>query len=133
MLLQLSKSRSHGKEPLVDYSSSHVVTSNQCLAILTRKAMDKEILDKFKKFKAKEKEEKIWKQVQDTFTQVKQIVQRNIEKEDRTKFNQPWSITIIKVVGEWLHNYFKASSQMHPLGFRRSNLVFTFEQQKIDR
>jgi len=52
--------------------------------------VDKEILEKIKKFKAKEKEEKTWKQVQDTFTQVKEIVQRNIEKEDRTKFNQPW-------------------------------------------
>ncbi len=54
--------------------------------------MDKEVLDKIKKFKAKEKEEKTWKQVQDTFTQVKEIVQRNIEKEDKTKFNQPWSL-----------------------------------------
>jgi hypothetical protein len=67
-LLQLLTSRSHGKEPLVNYSSSHVVTSNQYLAILTQKEVDKEILNKIKKFKTKEKEEKTWKQVQDTFT-----------------------------------------------------------------
>jgi hypothetical protein len=34
-----------GKEPLVDYSSSYVVTSNQSLVVLKQKVVDKEIVD----------------------------------------------------------------------------------------
>jgi hypothetical protein len=48
----------HGKKPLVDYSSSHVVTSNQYLAVLRQNALEKEVIDKLKENKAKEREEK---------------------------------------------------------------------------
>jgi hypothetical protein len=38
-----------GKEPLVDYFQSHVVTSYQYLDIMQKKAMDKTIMKKIKK------------------------------------------------------------------------------------
>jgi hypothetical protein len=37
-----------GKEPLVDYSNSHVVTLDQYLVILKQKVVDKEIVDKLR-------------------------------------------------------------------------------------
>jgi hypothetical protein len=42
-----------GKEPLVDHSQSHVVTSYQYLDIMRKKAMDKKIIKKSKKKKQK--------------------------------------------------------------------------------
>jgi hypothetical protein len=36
------------KEPLVDYSNSHVVTSNQYLIVLRQKALEKKIIDKIR-------------------------------------------------------------------------------------
>jgi hypothetical protein len=38
-----------GKEPLVDYSQSHVVTSYQYLNIMQKKVMEKTIIKKIKK------------------------------------------------------------------------------------
>jgi hypothetical protein len=48
----------HGKKPLVDYSSSHLVTLDQYLAMLRQKALDKEVINKIKEQKTKEREEK---------------------------------------------------------------------------
>jgi len=45
-LPRLPKKKKHGKEPLVDYSSSHVVTSNQYLVVLRQKAFEKKLLIK---------------------------------------------------------------------------------------
>jgi hypothetical protein len=50
--------RTFGKEPLVDYASSHVMTFNQYLEMLNQKTMDKEVMDKVGELKAKHKEEK---------------------------------------------------------------------------
>jgi hypothetical protein len=47
-LPRLPTRKRHGKEPLVDYSNSHVVTSNQYLAMLRQKALGKEVVDKIK-------------------------------------------------------------------------------------
>jgi hypothetical protein len=44
-LPQLPTRKRQGKEPLVDYSSSYVVTSNQYLVVLKQKVVDKEIVD----------------------------------------------------------------------------------------
>jgi hypothetical protein len=57
-LPRLPTRKRHGKKPLVDYSSSHVVTSNQYLAVLRQNALEKEVIDKLKENKAKEREEK---------------------------------------------------------------------------
>jgi len=56
--------------------------------------------------KTKERDKKRSKQVHYTFTQVKQMVRRSIEKEDKTTFNQKWSIDAIRVVS-WFHNNFR--------------------------
>jgi hypothetical protein len=102
-LPQLPTRRILGKEPLVDYSNSHVVTSNQYLAVLKQKTMDKKAMDKVRELKAKERQEKKSKRFQDTLTLVKRATQRIIEKEQRTKFNQAF-----KATGECFHNNFRA-------------------------
>ncbi len=52
----------------MDYSSSHVVTSDQYLIVLKQKALDKRVANKIKEQKAKERE-KISKWVENTLTQ----------------------------------------------------------------
>ncbi len=47
-----------GKEPLVDYSQSHVATSYQYLNIMYKKVMEKTIIKKIKKEKKKGKKGK---------------------------------------------------------------------------
>jgi hypothetical protein len=42
----------------MDYSNSHVVTLDQYLVVLKQKAMDKEIVDKLREKKVKEREKK---------------------------------------------------------------------------
>jgi len=54
-----TKMRSLGKESLVNYSSSHVMTSNQYLVVFKQKKMDKEAMDKVRVLKAKLKKIKI--------------------------------------------------------------------------
>jgi hypothetical protein len=44
-LLHLPTIKTHGKEPLIDYSQSHVVTSNEYLNIMYWKAMEKEVAE----------------------------------------------------------------------------------------
>jgi hypothetical protein len=43
---------------MVDYSSSHVATSYQHLVVLKQKVVDKEIVDKTRELKSKEKNER---------------------------------------------------------------------------
>ncbi len=50
------------------------------MVALKQKALNKEVLNKIGKLKAKEKDAR-W--VQDTLTQVEKTIQRSIEKEDR--------------------------------------------------
>jgi hypothetical protein len=47
-----------------------------------------------------QKEEERSRQIKNTFTQIKWMVQRSIEKVDIHKFNQIWFIVGIRVVGE---------------------------------
>jgi len=47
-LPRLPTKKIHGKESLMDYSNSHVVTSNQYLIVLKQKALDKEVVDKIR-------------------------------------------------------------------------------------
>jgi len=48
-----------GRKPLVDYSQSHVVTSNQYLDIVRKKTMDKTIAEEIRRGKQKGKKEKM--------------------------------------------------------------------------
>jgi uncharacterized protein YdbL (DUF1318 family) len=45
--------RTNGKEPLVDYFQSHVVTSKEYLRIMQQKAMDREVVKQIQKNKRK--------------------------------------------------------------------------------
>jgi hypothetical protein len=69
-LPQLPTRQRQGKKPLVDYSNSYVATSNLYLLVLKQKALNKEVTNKIKELKTKEKEEKKLKRVEGTFTQV---------------------------------------------------------------
>jgi hypothetical protein len=57
-LPRLPTRRRHGKKSLLDYSSSHVVTSNQYLTVLRQTTLEKEVVDKIREQKSKEREEK---------------------------------------------------------------------------
>ncbi len=52
----------------MDCFNSHMVTLYQYLALLKQKALEKKIVDKIREQKAKEREEKISRQVEHTFT-----------------------------------------------------------------
>lgn len=70
--------------------------------------MDKEVANKLKSKKWKKGTRKDPKRFQvHNLSQVDWIVQRKIEKEDRVKFNDAWSIVVIKDVGEIFHNNFR--------------------------
>jgi hypothetical protein len=98
-LPRLPTRRRHGKESLVDYSNSHVVTLVQYAITLRQKTLEKEV-DKIKEQKTKEREEKISIWVEHTLTPTKRITQRNVEKEDRARFNNAWFVAIVKAIGE---------------------------------
>jgi hypothetical protein len=57
-LPRLPTRRKHGKEPIVDYSNSHVVASNQYLVVLRQKALENKIVDKIREQKGKNKEKR---------------------------------------------------------------------------
>ncbi len=80
--------------------------------------MDKEITDKLREQNVKKRGKKRFKRAKGTqLTQVEQVAQRRIEKEDKTKFNEAWFATFIKVIGKRFHNNFRTSYQAHPLGY----------------
>lgn len=62
------RKKTHGKEPLVDYSSSHVVTLDQYLVQLKQRAMEKKVAKNIEELKAKEREEKRSNRVYHTLT-----------------------------------------------------------------
>jgi hypothetical protein len=96
--------------------------------MLKQKTRDKKVMDKVKELKIKEREEKRWKRFQDTLIPTKRTTQRIIEKEQRTKFNQAWSTTIVKATSESFQNNFKARFWTHPLSYRGFNLRITYAQ-----
>jgi hypothetical protein len=51
--LHLPTRKTHGKEPLIDYSQKHVVTSNEYLNIMQWKAMEKEVVETIKEPKGR--------------------------------------------------------------------------------
>ncbi len=57
-LLHLPTRCTQGKEPLIDYSQSHVVTSTNYLSILQKKTIDKKVANNIRKVQVKEREEK---------------------------------------------------------------------------
>jgi hypothetical protein len=70
--------------------------------------MDKEITNKLKEHKVKEREDKMSKRARGTqFTQVERTIQRIIEKEGRVKFNEAWFAVSIRANGEKFHNNFR--------------------------
>jgi hypothetical protein len=63
LLLSLPTRKTRGTKPLIDYSKSHVVTSNQYLGILRQKAMQKEVANKGREIRSQKKEAKTTHQV----------------------------------------------------------------------
>jgi hypothetical protein len=76
--------------------------------------VDKKIAHKIRELETKEREEKKSKRTNGTqLTQAKQATQREIEKEDRTKFNDAWFVATIKAINERFHNNFRVGFQAH--------------------
>lgn len=69
-----------------------------------QKTMDKEATDKVGELKKNTKGDK--KMFQNKLTLVEQTIQKIIEKEQITMFNQTWFATTFRVVGEYFHNNF---------------------------
>jgi hypothetical protein len=61
------------------------------------------------------------------------VARRNVEKEDKARFNNAWFVAAIKVVGEQFHNNFRARFRAHPLGYRGFGLGMTSQQQRISK
>ncbi len=83
--------------------------------------------------KPQKKDEKISKRFESTPNPVECTSKRIIEKEQRTRFNQMWSTTRVKVASECFHNNFIVGFQAHPLGYKRFGLVITYAQQRMAR
>jgi hypothetical protein len=50
--------RTNGREPLIDYSQSHVVTSKKYLRIMRQKEMDREVEKKIQESRKKTRQER---------------------------------------------------------------------------
>ncbi len=70
-LPHLPTKQTKGKEPLVDYSQSHVITFEEYFAILKKKTMDKVVVDEAIKTKRKQKKDDRLKKVVNTLTSTK--------------------------------------------------------------
>ncbi len=59
--------------------------------------------------------------------------QRNVEKEDRARFNNAWYVATFKDISERIHNNFRAWFKAHTLGYKGFGLGMTSQQQIIAR
>ncbi len=75
-----------GKKPLVDYSQSHVVTYDEYLNIMWKKATDKAITKEISADKWKEREEEKLKTIVDMGSTMDQTIQRIVEKQTKKWF-----------------------------------------------
>jgi hypothetical protein len=69
--------RTNGREPLMDYFQSHVVTLEEYLRIMQQKAMDKEVVKQIRKSRRKEKKVK---KVLTMLVVVEKLVERELVK-----------------------------------------------------
>jgi hypothetical protein len=80
-----------------------------------------------------EREETKQRCVTNSHIATNRVVERLIEKQYKTNFNQVWSIVAIKEVREKFHKNFQASYRAHPLGYR--GVTWTFQHlhnQKLE-
>ncbi len=68
--------------------------------MLKQKAQGENIVYKISEQKIKEREEKKSRQVEHTFIPVERAAQRNVKKEDRARFNNAWSIVVVRAANE---------------------------------
>jgi len=97
--------------------------------MLKQKALEKKIANKIKEQKTKEREEKTSRKVEHTPTPMERVVQKNVENEDKYRFNNAWFVIVVRVAGEKFDNNFKAGFKAHPLGYKGFGLGVTFQQQ----
>jgi hypothetical protein len=58
---------------------------------------------------------------------MRKTTQRDVEKEDKAKFNNAWFAAVVKVTGERFHNNFKVGFKAHPLGYKGFGLGVSFQ------
>ncbi len=114
LLFYLPTRHTKGKDPLIDYFKSHVVTSFEYLDILRKKTMEKVDIEEIKIGKKKDKEDKKAKQVVELGFAAERIAQKIVEKRDRTQFTTAWTPTIVAEVSDCYHHDFQACLPIDP-------------------
>jgi hypothetical protein len=97
------------------------------------KGIGEKVGNKIKEHKAKEREEKRSRHVEDTPTLMERVTQKNVEIEDKDRFNNAWFIAVARIASEKFHNNFKAGFRAHPLGYKGFGLGVTSQQQITTR
>jgi hypothetical protein len=60
--------------------------------------LEKEVTNIIKEEKGKEREENILRQVKHTHIPMKKTFQRNVEKENKARYNNAWPIIVVRVL-----------------------------------
>ncbi len=56
---------------------------------------------------------------------MERIAQKNVEKEDKARFNNAWFAIAVKAANERFYNNFRAGFRAHPLGYKGFGLGVT--------
>ncbi len=92
-LPHLPTRKTKGRERLVDYSQSLVVTFDKYLRIMRQKAMEKEVVQEVRQSTRKEREEKHVRKVVDSQVVVGCVAQKNTKKQDERQARLDFVIT----------------------------------------
>jgi hypothetical protein len=113
--------RTNVREPSIDYSHNHVVTSKECLIVMQQKAMDREVAEHIKETRRKEKQDKQAKKAITSMIIAKWVFEKELTRQ-QVVFITTWSFATIKGVGNKFHPNFKEGMRIHPLGYKGVNL-----------
>ncbi len=80
-LFHLPTKKTQGRESLVDYSQSHVVTSQEYLSRMRQKTLEKEVVEIIREVQRKERLEKQARRVDNSLTIIKRVVHQELEKQ----------------------------------------------------
>jgi hypothetical protein len=105
--LHLPTRHTNGKEPLIVYFQSHVVTSFEYLDILRRKTMEKVVAEEIRVGKTKDKEDRQVKGVAKLGLAPKRTTQKTIEKCVKAQVTATWTLVAIIEVDDHFHHDFQ--------------------------
>ncbi len=109
MRIHLPTKQIRGKEPLVNYSQSHVVTSAEYLVIMCKNVMEKLVAKLIRETHHKEREENKVKKITNYFTIDDQASQCVIIRNAKEHFQYNWSTIIVREAWQCLSEHLQAS------------------------